>query len=369
MSDRLNVRSLSTAMKMLLPSLLLPSLMGIALSTGISQGSVSSNPIGFNKVTLTGNANTMVSLPFTQKAVFTGKAGTVVDAGGDGFSVGEDAVVTPAGTSISLGSYSSTHYVRFSSGNRDGYYYEIASNSATTLTVMANGDDLSQLAVDDTFSIIPHWTLDTVFPGGEGVYETLFSFNPLTQVFIPDVNSSGENLALDTFFYKGGVWCRADDVNGNYDGEILYPNTMFVVRHRQAGDTTICASGVVPMGKHVLQFDVLASGKNDHWISLDRPVPTTLAQSNLVESGAFLESTFSFNPVDVLFVYDESLNIKTYFYLDGMWQRQDALGVDQGAVEVFGPGLGVIIRKGSGASDQTVFGVNNPTYGVNNLPD
>ena len=189
---------------------------------------------------------------------------------------------------------------------------------------------------------------------------------------MPNNEDLGENKPSSiTYYLLAGNWKRVGDLGGVHNNTILLPSSALWIRHNIATDTTVCVSGRVPSSVHAIQIDVNSSTfKNDMFISLDRPVEVSLAQSGLVESGAFGASVSAGNRTDELFVYDNSTvqfnkaPSATYYYLSGNWKKVGDLGGVHNDTMVFAPGSAVVIRKAGngGASPTTVFGLNSASY-------
>ncbi len=358
---------------------LIPAALGFSMAGAVAQ-SVASPPIGFNKVVLKGGSDTLISLPFHQKPAFTGLVGTVTDLTGNSVSAGEDVEITVSGSpGWTPTGFIGSHYIRIISGVNDGYAYEILDNGAESIQLNGNGGDLSGILGTDTFSVIPHETLDTVFPEPAPAGVVYASTNPIsvdgTEVLIRDNETMALNKAtIASFFHYNGAWRkRGAAFTSDAGAEVLSPSTHFIVRHKAGvADTQICADGRVPLSKHVIQIDVDAAG-NDNFISVDRPVPVLLNDfgSNLISGNIFAPST---NPISVdgdeLFVYDNSIAVqnksanKSYYYYNGAWRlRGGSFAVDVGADpdHALKPGEAVVVRKKADTA-ATLFLVNEPTY-------
>src|SRR4029434_1217665 len=140
----------------------------------------------------------------------------------------------------------------------------------------------------------------------------------------------------------------------------------FIVRHHSAGDTMLTLQGSVLTSQWEFSLAANPSTKQDNPVSLPRPVPLSLTQSGLFESGAFNASPTPGNRIDELFTFDNTLTgidrtaSAIYYYWSGAWRRVGAGSADVGSDLVFGPGVGVIIRKGIGPS---------PGFWINSLPN
>ena len=376
-----------TTMKSSLRSLLIPFALGSALSSAVAQTSVSSDPIGFNKVTLKGDSDTVISIPFHQKSSFTGKLSSdPQDVGSQDVEAGEDAVLTVTGAGWTASAFLGGHYVRFTSGVKNGFYYEINGNTDSTIEVNANGDDLSGIVSNDSFKVIPHWTLDLLFPDGAGINVSTSSFIRQSEIFFVSSSLGINKSAEETYYYLGSTanqWRKVGGGVTDQGGKIIYPNQAFIVRNNLTPDTEICADGVVPLGLHAIQLDI-GTGKNDNYLSFDRPVPVSLNDSGLVvqdentgvvTGGVFEVSTSTFLKKDELFVFDNTLVQKNkpasavYFFFEdsvtpanSSWRRVGGGTADVGDNLILEPGHAIVIRKAAGTSESTAFGLNSATY-------
>jgi uncharacterized protein (TIGR02597 family) len=332
-----------------------------------SVGGVTSEPFGFNKLSLLGNSDTVFSFAFTRPEFAAGLVGNV---SGSQIQVNGPPDWTPGQLVYQTGVQPNTYYLFIYSGALEGRSYTITNNGTDTVTVNSKGDDLTALGLlaGDRVSIIPYWTLGTAFAGGNGIYPNT---NPLpvnspTEVLLPDLNGTGKNRsASKTFFYWQGAWRATDEGNVNKDDQVLLPNTSVIVRHNVAGSTVCTVPGGVIITKISIRLAVWASGQQDNFVSLARPMPVSLDDSGLISSGAFSPSPSLLSRTDELLVFDNTLAAKnksasaTYFYWNGAWREQSNPS-NLGAVQVFTPGTAVIIRKAASAVAPPVW-INTPT--------
>ena len=243
-----------------------------------------SDPIGFNKVTIKANSDSIVSSAFHQKAVFAG----VLES--DPTENGDEGLLAPANPPTGGGEWTNdqfvgSHYLIFTSGERKGHFYEIAANSATTVTLTLagvvlldiDGDANKDVAQGDGFAIIPHWTLSSLFPNGDGIpSSTQSAVNG--EVFYTANDQIGLNKPIGKgFFYfdEGGVtgWFDSSSFQPA-DDFVIPPLAYIVVRNNTDTDLTLCNSGRVSLYPHVLRLR--RSAPNDQYLTLQRPVPVNL---------------------------------------------------------------------------------------------
>ena len=370
-------------MKKLQFSLILFSLLGAAFA----QAQVTTTPVGFNTITALGNSDTRFSIPLKRASVYQGLvqsvSGNVITVQGlPGWTSNQFLYVS--------GTQPNTYYVTLSTGNKNGMFYTITANAAdsgtantTTLTVDPAGDILDNgtgLVNGDTLSIIPYWTLDTVFPGQAGITTTtsISGAGSLTRIFIPDATSAGVDLAaaISYYYYSGtgfggAGWRRSGGGLTNIkNNDILSPDSYMIIRQDGIGtNAVITIAGGVPSSTRKYIIGTLAANTDqDNAIAVDVPVPLTLTQSNLFESGAFAGTTsISGATGDKLLVFDDTTAaidkaaVQSYYYYTGTgfggpgWRLQGGgLTNIQNNTVVFQPGAGYNIRKQGTATASTV---------------
>ena len=241
-----------------------------------------------------------------------------------------------------------------------------------------NGDTISGVPVGSAVSVIPYWTLGTVFPAsasGTAFVATTSALYPQTLIYVPAYSGTGINLAAPTsYFFYQGVWCSSSGVLGtSYSDTTLIPDGYVTVRNPGI-NTSVTTMGTVPMGNLTIPLATNASLQQDNFVSIGRPVPTSLNNLGLISSGAFVPTT---NPLDV---QDELLLFSgtqsginnapgtggVYFYYMGTsgtgWRlSSDVLTSDHGN-DAIPAAAGFIIRKVATGNGHTVFWQNSPTY-------
>ena len=329
---------------------------------------VATNPVGFCRLAAMGSSDTMISVPFKRASAFVGRvasvAGNVITVQG-----------TPAWTTspqqfvYAAGTQPNTYYAFLSAGAREGAYFTITANGANTLTVDLAGADLAGVDGTTSIEIVPYWTLGTVFPAGAGVHASADETTRLSEVLVPDVTADGINASpAKTYYYSAGQWRQVGQGSAVKNDDCLLPDSFLTVRHRVATATVMNPAGDVVLSKLAVPLATSASGKQDNFVALTRPVPVSLNDSGLVSSGAFQASPNNLARTDELLVFD-NMQAKTeksasavYFYAGGMWRKVGSGNVDVGATTVFSPGVGVVIRKNTNPAATTATWTNSPTY-------
>lgn len=337
-----------------------------AASWSLYAQSVSTEPMGVVQLDLLGNSDTIVSLPLHRLQEFEGRVEsvdgeTITVLGNPGWSENEFAA--------------GTHYVLIASGSHEGMYYTVLGNNEDTLLLDLVGDNLDGVqseAMDgegmgDFVKLIPYWTLDTLFPDGDGVHASSSPLFRSTVILLPDHASAGVDLAADrSYFYYSGTgfqgpgWYRVGNMNDLAGRVRLVPDSYLTVRHNVEEDTRFAVVGAVGMTAFSVPIGtIMANTRQDNFVALPIPVAVTLAESQLFESGAFTSSTSPLFRVDNLYVFDNQTRARfksassIYFHYTGTgfagtgWYRVGDMSRTVDDDEIFQPGHGFIIRKGA----------------------
>lgn len=348
----------------------------LAAGTLKATTTVTTQPVGYTTTNCLANSDTIVSLPFTRAPAFIG---TVASISG--------ATVTPSGTPgwtegqfvYQEGTQSNTYYVLLgpvdgasSDYAQDGRIYPVTANTATSLTIDALGDDLSGVPADAKISIIPYWTLNTVFPASDAGVSFIASSSPLitkTQIFIPDYGGAGTNLSsIATYYFYNGAWrLTGDSVKNDHGDDVLLQDRYLIMRNT-ATSSVLNPKGNVVMQPLSIPLLTETNSPQDNFVSVTRPLGVTLDNSGLVSSGVFTASPSPLLTKDQLFVYNNTQQVTnkstsaTYYYYNGAW-RQVGLPVTKDVGSTVLPiGSGIVIRKVATANGETQFWNNSPSY-------
>ena len=122
-------------------------------------------------------------------------------------------------------------------------------------------------------------------------------------------------------------------------------------------------------------FGTLEANKpQDTSLSFNVAVPTSLADSQLFQSGGFAGSSVIDVPVDQLLVFDNSVvqqnkpPAAVYYYFLGSsnggpgWRLKGDLNTVQDAALVFQPGNGYVLRKAAASQPGTASWTERPFY-------
>jgi uncharacterized protein (TIGR02597 family) len=319
-------------------------------------GSVMSEYAGYCRLTLLGNSDTFVSMPFSRPPA---EFGAVLSVGGNVVQLRGSPGWTANRWVYNAPSQTNTYYLLVRSGPLEGDYFTITANSSDTLTLDLEGGSLAQLALGDAVAIVPFWTLGTVFPMGQGVNPSASPANRATEVLFPNLTGNGVNLSATATYYRWtGAWRKVGAGAAVKSDDVILPDMYLVVRHNVSGDTTLTTEGsMLAVKSHIpIRRDLNKTQDND--LALARPLPVALNASSLVEDGIVRASSSPSSRLDELLVFDNSVAARNksaagdYYFWNGIWSKIGANGADQGSDVVFTPGTGVILRSGAG-SDAT----------------
>ncbi|MFP4141171.1 MAG: TIGR02597 family protein, partial [Phycisphaerae bacterium] len=260
---------------------------------------------GYNKVTVPAQSDVIVSVPFTQKPEGTFTVATD-GVGDDTLSVDEDITTE----------YDGAYYIRFTSGDAKGLWSTIKSSNTTTESVELEDTSMltgGKVAEGDTFKIIKHQMLSSVFPdklaGLSFVASTGsgFGLKIKTRVLLWQ-ESVGTNQAPSRTFYfhDSGEWRNLAGSNSN--DTVIAPDAILVIRNTSDKNLTYIPQGSVYTGAVAKTIQTYASA-DDVYTSTTRPVAVKLKDLGLGGSDAFVTSTgagFGLTIKDRLLVFDNS---------------------------------------------------------------
>jgi uncharacterized protein (TIGR02597 family) len=352
---------------------------------------VESPPVGFITIPLSGNADGVVSLPLQRPAVAEFNEGDFGNA--TQMYVAYPETLTPNQYVYAAGTQPNTYYVQFIGGPMPGACFPIVANDDSTITLNTYGQDLSVIFDQPgisgvAFLIVPYWTLNTVFPEGQGIFPTS-TFSVLqrySEILLPDTTDAGINLAAPSeyYFYNGTAnvgpgWRRiGGSISETSNDTLLPPNNYFIVRLNTANSTAFTVVGEALTANYTATLSTLQSNtQQDIPVAVNVPVPITLIGSNLVGSGAFVQSP-SFSATqrnDELLVYSYPITVQnpaasqSYYYYNGTSDGGPGWRLIGGNItaiydnsQIFQPGQGYIIRKQETPEPQTWTWSFTPSY-------
>ena len=327
------------------------SLLAIAsLSAFSSLSAVETDPVGYVTFTAADSVDTKFGLPMERPAVLA----TSVDS------------VTSGTVSVSVdaSAASDSHYLQFSDGVLAGQWYQVSSSTATSITVAEDLETLGASA-DDSFRVIPFWTLSTLFGTDFPVSTDIFT--PVAQVLGNDVSSVGVNKAPTTnyayhdgsSFIIGAGWFDVNNpFSGSTDDQILAPNTFITIRNQSGSEVSLVLPGAVPTVALSIGIASDGASANDNLVFNPYPADIELELSSLRD--VVDTSTDIFTPLTQVVVYENfgGLNpspTANYAYHDGSsfiigagWFDVNSPFAGSADTVTIPQGGAFIIRKGAG---------------------
>jgi len=342
-----------------------------AMSAGAAfadPASLTSAPVGLRDTTLKALSDTIVATAYTRPPAYVGK---VASGGAASLAVAGSPGWATTRFAYAAGTQSDHFYAVLGAGPAgttnplEGLAYDIVSNTSGGLS-LNTGDDLSSVPPGTTVTILPHWTLATLFPATDAGASFVTTTSPLlrrTQILFPDLTAQGINPAASaTFYFYNGAWRQfGQAVTADYGDTPLPDSSYMIVRNNGPTDLRLRLTGAVSTGKLTRAVDTLASNLQDNCLSTGRPVPVTLSAAGLITSGALLTSTSALNRKDQLLVFDNTVAgynkaaATTYYYYNGAWRKFGASVTAAFDTDTLAPDAGFILRKASapGSPDWT----------------
>lgn len=356
-----------------------------------AQTVTSSSPLGMceigaydshgNYLGLQANSDTLVSIPFVRPAAFTG---TIQSVSNNVITVNGSPNWAANQFVYAAGSQTNTYYALIGASAsgpanpREGCIYPVTANGSGTVTLSLNGDTIGSIPANSQISLIPYWTLATLFPAANANV----SFTPTsstrtfkTEVLIPNYSASGINLSASQTYYfissGGNVGWRlfGDSATADHGNDVLAPDGYITIRNQNGAPTLpLVVSGNVPMSKLTVPLATLSTGPQDNATAVIRPIDTSLNNCGLNPTdGSFVATTSTRSFKDQLFFYNNAQvgfnksTSATYYYMNNGWRLfGDAVTTDHGA-DLIPAGSAITIRKASGTG-LSAFWSNAPTY-------
>jgi len=361
-----------------LPKLTLAITAGLITAAASYAVDVFTESVGFVKEQAGTAADTVTVVPFTQIDAYRGVVGSVsgnviTDNGSPGWTAGQ-WMFNPGG------GQHNTYYAIFTSGANVGAYYIITNNAAGSLSVELIPTSLGSVSPGDTYRIYPFWTLNTVWPNGQGVVASPSTLSKKTEVLFPAIGVNGINQPPSpTYFFLQSAtatnWAVVGGIpaSSNVNDQIILPDQYVIVRQQNgASTTTNITLGQVPSYPIQTPLYTQAAAPQDNFVSVYRPAAQSLAQSGLSNSVVISTQLSHKDLVLVLSPNGQAANApanQTYFFVnptgpsDSGWRLVGSVPstADAGSSNVFALGQGVIVRKV--ATNATVVLWNNlPNY-------
>ncbi|MCF6238658.1 MAG: TIGR02597 family protein, partial [Candidatus Marinimicrobia bacterium] len=307
-------------------SYIVVTLLAFAFNGFLNAETVSSPVVGFVALDIQPDSDTVVTIGFHQAAEFSGKLSAAASISDGTATLNLQAVSGIGAANQFAGSY----YIRVRTGNESGRVLPILSNTTSSVTVDLEGAAELQIAIEDQISIIPWWTLETLFPSAEQPAEQQSAGNlPPERKLEMLLYTGGDGTSLSPsriFFLTASGWKESKREFPSAGGVIIRPFAVMLMRSKSSGVTwKLLSSGRVNENDSAILLQTSINGSQDNVIGIDRPVAAKLNELGL--ESAFEESA-SNDPADrkdELLILDNSESTKnrppsaTYFRTGGQW--------------------------------------------------
>jgi uncharacterized protein (TIGR02597 family) len=326
-------------------------------------------PAGYFAIPVKAASDNYISLPLVQKA--TGFA-TVSWAGRDRISIGGSRRFNAGQFGPKPGAWRASYVAEFVTGSLRGVSYDVLDNSADTLLLDTQGDNLTQhprgaVGFGDIVRLRPLWTPSAVFGDTEESLQIDAKPDGSTSagdtISLPDNAVIGLNKppAIELSFIQNAGWrSSAGDQSTNRAEYPIFPGQPIKVRRSSAQDTTIITLGHVARGQQSIYVPDGGDDGNDVYVALLHPEPVSLGSSGLVPistptSGAFQPSTNAIFRSDELMAFEEESGFnptptKAFYFLAGRGWRQAGLpGWESGHSLILEPGRAYLLRRKAGS--------------------
>jgi uncharacterized protein (TIGR02597 family) len=350
--------------------------------------SVMTDAVGFTTTSLLGESDSAISLPFVRAPVFIGAlqsaSGNTITVTGSPWTANQFvynggtqrnryyALVGPAG----------------SANPKEGHTYPITANGTNTLTVDLGPDNLTGIPANAQVSIIPNWTLATVFPASD----QNVSFTPTTstatyktQIRVPDASAAGTNLPYATYYFSNNAWRLVGDEATDRGDDPLMPDSYFVVRNLNGAPTLpLVTLGGVLLKKLSVPLITRTAGPQDNPVSIVRPLDVSLNATGLNPAdGSFVagDELHLFNNTTVGYDKPARVYVQNTSAPNGKWRLVSPLNdpLNDRGNEIIPAGTGFLIRKApsDGLADfwtnsfpvQAIKAVSRKTHGASGTFD
>jgi len=282
--------------------------------TAFAQAQVYSDVVGFVKLgsqtgdSVAANTDVTISIPFVNPAegIYTVSSwtfDTTVDNLGGTVTLNE----TLTAGAFDAPTSGAPYMIEVSSGTDEGIFLEVASNTASTLTLTGYGTEfLSGLAADDTITVRQAWTLGTFFPTDLPDSTIVYTYDS------DGINSS----SAAQYTIVSGVWYNAT-TGDPATNLVLYPGESFILRSPTAtAIPELYATGVTTTTNSRVTLRKNSTEQQDTRCGYHSPVSETLGECGLSDVAT---------TGDVIYVFDNSqpgINKSSsaqYVFSSGSW--------------------------------------------------
>ena len=220
------------------------------------------------------NTDVTVSIPLERPSELAGKitgiAGNTIEFADAGLL--ENSLADP----------NTPYQLTITSGQmEEGLIALVAANTSSSVTVSSViVGNLSQVQIDDAFSVSKAWTLGTFFPANLPPGTTVFAFSGMV---------SGTNLAPDErYSYSGTDWFQTLGSGGNGSKTLLFPGESLFVRSSVAINDLVVTGSVPTAVSRTVVRKLSAMIPQDTRISITTPTDQPIENLTGVQPGDFL---------------------------------------------------------------------------------
>jgi len=287
---------ISTIQQLLIRPLCIGLLAGMPLLSPAT--TVSSDVVGYVKTTVKSHSDLHIAVPFIREISLNSKISQI-----------QDGVIHSSSSvgNIEAGKY----FIHLTTGALAGQWFTIIDSTANSIVVYEDIETMGALA-EDEFSILPFWTLDTLFPDGGNIPKSPNVFLPTSQLLTYNVNADGINISpSNAYIYHSGEqgpsgWYDMNNLSGLKGDTILHPGSYITIRNTEDYDINITLAGVVQTNAFANLVKSSSSSTQDNLIPYPYPSAITLSESKLIENEIIRASPNVFLPIDQLLIHNLS---------------------------------------------------------------
>ncbi len=350
-------------------------LLAAIASGALAQGAATAytTPVGYITTACAENADTFVANPLLRASEYAGLVGSIT---GDEVTLTSPSVII-ANQFVYLdaaqtnATKTNTYMLRVTSGALVGRFFKVLSNTTTTNTLdpdALNTVSDQGLLAGSSFEVLPYWTMNTLYPNGDGIGSTGNFFSPVNVVYIFDSRDlQVDRAASNSYFHYTGDesnpagWYTSGLATANDDP--ISPAYGIMVRNQTASPLSLVQSGTVKSSAAAVVVDEFASDSNDTFAQVQSPINVTLNDSGLASNNVVRASTNFFSPLDVVYVWDSPTEFDPaatagYFYFAGDIDNPVgwySTGLSPAGTDLLKAGASIMIRKAPGTDTVRVW--------------
>ncbi len=333
----------------------------LAAAYGAYAASATSPVFGVYKIDCPADSDTYIGIPATRTPEFSGVVEGIQTANFKIVAKGEPQWTTNKFV-YSAGSQPNHYYLKFTSGALEGAWYDINSNDAYSLSIDIGPAEFAKISEGDSFQIIPHWTMCTLFPDGGGFIKSLtgrpsgasllYRYTKFTEDGVVCPVGINRALAYSYLYVQRDPingWRNGSDLSEDSSNEVIEPNSVIKVS-QPAETSTVTFTGIIP--ECATSFELFTmpgeegeSQPQDIYVATPSAVDIKMSDLTecLVNSGAFATGVRA--GTDFIYIYRNERIGKNLTQDDSCWyiKRGD---VERWVDEDQGDGGGCILKAG-----------------------